>query len=364
MRKAAFGMMLALLVLSAPFFVFDAQQVNANGSIYIRADGSIEGTDKIVTLDNVTYTLVGNINNSIIVERDNIVVDGAGYTLQGTGSDAGIELPGSNNVTIKNVTITKFCYGIYFPIFDDGNYVRSSYCKIVENKITDNWYGIFLGDSDHNIILGNCIVANTYAAIRLGFSSNTNLIVANNITDNHIGISIAHGWSNRCHHNSFVNNTIQVEAEADYSSNVWDNDYPSGGNYWSDYNGTDFYSGPYQTESGSDGIGDTPVIINTRNSDRYPLMSPSVYKHTFVLTITTTLGGTTNPEPGIYVYDVITYVSVIAVPFADYMLDHWILDNGNEYGDSICPLLFILELTEALTHRMHLYQLLIMSHTH
>jgi len=56
--------------------------------------------------------------------------------------------------------------------------------------------------------------------------------------------------------------------------NFWDDGYPSGGNYWSDYKGTDLYSGPYQNETGSDGIGDTPYVIYGDNVDHYPLMNP------------------------------------------------------------------------------------------
>ena len=57
-------------------------------------------------------------------------------------------------------------------------------------------------------------------------------------------------------------------------ANVWDNGYPSGGNYWSDYAGEDLYSGPYQNETGSDGIGDMPYVIDESNTDNYPLMNP------------------------------------------------------------------------------------------
>ncbi len=55
-------------------------------------------------------------------------------------------------------------------------------------------------------------------------------------------------------------------------SNIWDDGYPSGGNYWSDYNGTDLFSGPHQNETGSDGIGDTPYLIRFDSQDNYPLM--------------------------------------------------------------------------------------------
>jgi nitrous oxidase accessory protein NosD len=56
--------------------------------------------------------------------------------------------------------------------------------------------------------------------------------------------------------------------------NTWDDGYPSGGNYWSNYTGIDEYSGPSQNETGSDGIGDTPYVIDENNTDRYPLMAP------------------------------------------------------------------------------------------
>ncbi|MGQ9461229.1 MAG: hypothetical protein ACUVRA_08400 [Candidatus Bathyarchaeaceae archaeon] len=58
------------------------------------------------------------------------------------------------------------------------------------------------------------------------------------------------------------------------STNVWDNGYPSGGNYWSNYSGTDLHWGSGQTETGSDGIGDTAHQIDADNIDRYPLMGP------------------------------------------------------------------------------------------
>jgi hypothetical protein len=78
--------------------------------------------------------------------------------------------------------------------------------------------------------------------------------------------------NNTLYHNNFVNNTLQ--AGSDSPTNTWDNGYPSGGNYWSDYNGSDLYSGPFQNVTGSDGIGDTPYVIDANDIDHYPLMNP------------------------------------------------------------------------------------------
>jgi hypothetical protein len=58
------------------------------------------------------------------------------------------------------------------------------------------------------------------------------------------------------------------------STNTWDNGYPSGGNYWSNYRTT--Y--PNAVENDSSAIWNTPYVINVNNTDRYPLMAPF---HTF-----------------------------------------------------------------------------------
>jgi len=76
--------------------------------------------------------------------------------------------------------------------------------------------------------------------------------------------------------------------------NWFDAGYPSGGNYWSDYTGVDFYSGSYQNITGSDGIGDTPYIIDANNIDRYPLIYPWPSHDIAIINITLS-----NPKPSI-----------------------------------------------------------------
>jgi parallel beta-helix repeat protein len=76
-------------------------------------------------------------------------------------------------------------------------------------------------------------------------------------------------------HNDFVNNTesASIYLPSVYSSE-WDSGYPSGGNYWSDYNGTDVSRGFFQNETGSDGIGDISYEVDLSNTDHYPLAHP------------------------------------------------------------------------------------------
>jgi hypothetical protein len=65
-----------------------------------------------------------------------------------------------------------------------------------------------------------------------------------------------------------------VNPSPSFQENHWDDGYPSGGNYWSDYTGLDEKSGISQDLLENDGIGDTTYAININNQDRYPLMQP------------------------------------------------------------------------------------------
>jgi parallel beta-helix repeat protein len=216
----------------------------ATGSIYIRANGSIDpSTAPISNVGNMLYTLAGNISDSLVVERDNIVVDGTGYTLHGSGSGTGIDLAGKQNVTIRNIRVTGFHYGIYLYGSIDTTIFNTS-------LIRNEWDGLFLLNSDSNLIYGNTFLSNK-----------------------RYGVALSESGNNKIFHNNFIDNANQTHQYESFN-NVWNDGYLSGGNYWSDYTGVDLYSGLYQNESGNDGIGDTPHTVNIFNEDNYPLIAP------------------------------------------------------------------------------------------
>lgn len=111
------------------------------------------------------------------------------------------------------------------------------------NTVSDNSYGLYLEESFTNRINENRIQDNTGYGIYVSYSGNT-----------------------RIYHNNFINNTQHTYDEC---TNIWDNGYPSGGNYFDDYIGKDV---------NGDGIGDTSYKIKGGdNVDWHPLM------HRFVL---------------------------------------------------------------------------------
>jgi len=298
-KRVTIGITLTVLLISMFTLALNIQLVKASETIYIRADGSVDPPTAPIQRDGDLYTFTDNINGSIVVQRDNIVVNGAGYTVQGTGSETGISLAGRSNVIIQNTNIKGFSEGVEI----EGLYGGGSNNVIQRNNVTNNGWGISLsGHSSKNSISGNNITNNS-EGIRFRWTNKNNTVYGNSITNNDIGISldgfITAGYrecpennriyenniannmeagvelggclNNIFYHNNILNNTIVIDTafggdqDLQLAKNIWDNDYPYGGNYWSDYTGVD---------ANGDGIGDTPYVINENNQDNYPLMSP------------------------------------------------------------------------------------------
>jgi parallel beta-helix repeat protein len=183
-------------------------------------------------------------------------------TITSNGND-GIYIYCSSNNTVSENSITKNYKGVFFWNCS-GN-------TISENIIADNIYDGMCIHGAYNTIFGNAITNSGYDAIGLHGAFNT--IFGNTITNSgYDGIHLYDSLYNTVFHNSFINNTYQ--ARLSDTSSALDNGYPSGGNYWNDYTGIDEFSGLNQDELGSNGIGDTPYIVDGNNQDNYPLMAP------------------------------------------------------------------------------------------
>src|SRR5271157_5651662 len=178
MNRVVSASVTILFLLSASSVTGLIQVAKATSApIYIRADGSIDPpTTPISTFDNITYTFTGNIvNGSIVVQKDNIVLDGAGFTIHGDGAN-GIDLSNRSNVKIENTNVENCNFGIYLE--------NSSNNIISWNNATDNTIGVGLdSSSSNNVLSGNNVTANNNGGIELD-SSSDNTLSGNNVANN------------------------------------------------------------------------------------------------------------------------------------------------------------------------------------
>jgi parallel beta-helix repeat protein len=211
--------------------------------------GSIIVNKSIILVgENAETTIIdgnGTDNFIVLINANNTLVDG--FTIRNTGSKGpgvAIQICKTRNVIIRNVVVTKAYFGIMLT--------GSNNTEISNNEISENYFsGIYLHQ-------GSC----------------NNKVADNTIKNNPTGIMIADETCqfNSVYHNNLINNTNQVTLFGLY--NRLDSGYPSGGNYWSDYNSTDLYNGCYQNETGSDGILDEPYPDRFSKWDNFPLKSP------------------------------------------------------------------------------------------
>lgn len=237
-------------------------------------------------------------NYLALINCTNITV----HKLSLTKNIQGILLIHTTNVTVSQCVIrSNYNSGIHLDL-------NSSKTCIAENMITGNWNGISIYSSHDNRVSGNSVYSNNWSGVTLNCSSN-NQIADNNLTKNYdggielwsssnfnnvtrnisesngdegielmrsssynsvsqntlsydnVGIYILNSSNNQITNNNFIHNTMQTQTYD--STNAWNLDQLSGGNYWTDYAGTD---------NNADGIGDTPLTIGINNQDNYPLM--------------------------------------------------------------------------------------------
>lgn len=274
--------LLTVLVLELMLFcTIQTQFVTAQSYslIHIRSDGSVDPATAPIQHLGDFYKITANIYNaSLMVEKNNIILDGQGFILQ--GSAICVFGQAAINLTCTNVTVTNF-HIIGWPVgvlgVFDGN-------KIVSNNFTNNGYDVAIYANNYRVtgnyigserVVGNNnVFSQNEISIRdymSGFwisSSSGTIIEANDITltkETASFISTDNG-NFQVYHNNFVNievNTggaflfiISYPQQTTDGSPTWDNGYPSGGNYWSDY--ASRY--PNATEIGSSGIGNTPYV--------------------------------------------------------------------------------------------------------
>ena len=239
MKRTAVALSLVLIGLLASVSILTSSvKAQEPLNLTIKPDGSVEPSTNLLERNGTTYTFKGDIFGTICVQKNNIIIDGAGQTFQGNGiatgqnSDIGILLGGTDlshrecsAVLVENLRIDNIPRGIFS--------VGGSNNSFIENYFDNS--GIEIQGNAN--LTGNLIKHNTLINTFISFDydpNGTDIITENN----------------------FVNSTIYVWLA---KGPIVDR------NYWSDYNGTD---------ADGDGIGDTPYGHSQAILDNHPLMKP------------------------------------------------------------------------------------------
>jgi len=167
-----FKLAFILIIISSLAIMNSPVKSQPTGNIIISSDGSVTGT-KAITQSGNTYTLTANITEWIQVQKSNIVIDGAGYAINGAGVDLtnGIgpnqpspSRPIINNITIRNLIINGDVIGngggnytfynnyIYRISLGGTMYNNITYCTI--NDIVMLYGGSFTTITENNILNG------------------------------------------------------------------------------------------------------------------------------------------------------------------------------------------------------------------
>ena len=311
LKENVFAYFLISLISLSAIPPVEAQSANA---IIIKGDGSVLGTDKIHHVGNL-YSLTDSVTNvPIVVECNNIILDGGGFTLQGAswwGTPAAINLT-CTNTTVQNFIIKSWEVGILGAYNNNtitNNAIESceralaiyaDYYVVTANSISNTAFGVRILNANSNLFVGNTLRHNGY-----GFSATNswdNSVVANNIENNNVAFSLD-ATTFQVYHNNFIDQNRDFEGgwythllTLGNSSLLpsWDDGYPSGGNYYNDYKSR--Y--PNASEIDTSGIGNIPYVINFNPNvtDNYPLIEPTKVSATTLPSPSST-SSPTNPSP-------------------------------------------------------------------
>jgi parallel beta-helix repeat protein len=191
--RIAFEIILLLLLVSTPILLGGIHRVEASlSTFHIRADGSVEPATHLIERIGNQYVLTGDIqtkvdNDGIVIERDNMILEGAGHSIYGMtlfSYTRGVQVQGKNNVTVRNIRIDSFYYGV--------GIVNSSGITISGCSLADNWDQIEFRASTRNSVLFNTL-AGSDKGIAL-YDSSSSIIRGNNIEDSNCSVLLVQSY--------------------------------------------------------------------------------------------------------------------------------------------------------------------------
>ena len=103
-----------VLALTPVVFVKSASSQAPLSTVFIRADGTVSPATAPIVQSGNTYTFTDNVYATIKIQRSNVVLDGAGYTLSGSynGTAMDVWIIGEGSAQLPNGTLAQYTIGI------------------------------------------------------------------------------------------------------------------------------------------------------------------------------------------------------------------------------------------------------------
>jgi parallel beta-helix repeat protein len=249
---------------------------NSNGGIIlVGSNNNITNND--ILNNSIGIGIYGGNINSNNITFNKVIGNNEGIwildpSMPGPGGGASMYHYISNNIICNNYI------GISLMTIDSGAIFG---VNITSSNIFNNEYGIYFdcgGGGISGTTISNCTIEYNGIGIYMFQNMGGNYIVHNNVSYNkEYAVYLNRSRNNYIYNNNFISNGKGAQVFDDPDLNFWNDTYPVGGNFWSDYIGFDNFNGPLQNIPGSDGIGDTNYTIDPDSKDNYPLMTPVGY---------------------------------------------------------------------------------------
>jgi parallel beta-helix repeat protein len=219
---------------------YHASGVNVDGDNCVIRGNIIEGT---------YYGIFVSVQSSILIANNSIT---------GALKDGIRICGGSKNTVTENIIAQSAQSGLALDGYSD---------TVTRNIFARNGRGVGVGAS-YSVVSANNLTDNVESG--LYFAASDCIVTQNNISGGKYGIYFTSFFAapnkNTFYGNNFWGSRQQVNTSSAFNGQFWDGGSQLGGNYWSNYEGSD---------ANGDGKGDLPLRVYESNFDSFPLMKPS-----------------------------------------------------------------------------------------
>ena len=258
-----FAVPLTVLVLVSCGCAADVHTVCPSGCDYTSIQAAIDAaqTGDTIEVRSGTYYEHVNVSTQLILRGIDIgggkpVVDAGGFGSAITLSHAGIVLDGFTAINAGR------------DYTQAGILITSTDCSIINNTVSNNYYGIYLSSASNNTLRGNIAHSNIDVGICLRFASNNNNLTGNTASNNYYGNGI---YLDSSSNNNLMDNSASNQSNGIYLASSSNNNNLTGNTVSNNYLGMYLRYSSYNVLTGNAANANDNIGIRLSYSSRNSL---------------------------------------------------------------------------------------------